>query len=217
MKYILLIAVFCSAASYAESYIKVDISHAGFSHTKHSDNCLDKSLSIGHYFNSNYRADLMLGEVSPCLHDNYIAHNEAIEDSTSIGTKRIKYSTNIRYFLFNNYLNIIKREDYNIFIVGGLGYARIKERVNALFSGMIMNGEVVTVPLTVDKFQTKKDNFIYSLGFGTGIKINKVVNLDISYSYRNFGKPKADRNIKEIGQVKHYHVHQVGIGIRINI
>ena len=211
MKYILsLLIIFYSTISLG-FYIRLE---AGSSIARKYS--MDKSVAAGYYFGNTYRADLMFGGVS-LNSTNYISHNESVDDSTTMGAKRIKYNTDIKYFLFNNYFNVIKREDYNVFLVGGIGYARIKEKVHALFSGIIMNGEVITVPLSVDKFQTKKTNFIYSIGAGAGIKINSVIHLDLSYNYRDFGRPKADPNIKEIGQVKHYDTHQVSIGIRLDI
>lgn len=190
--------------SYAESYLKLETDH----------NISDKAIAIGHYFHDRYRADLSIGEVISHQRDKYGSHTETIDDSTYMGTKRIMYNTGIRYFLFNNYFNLIKKEDYSVFISGGIGYARIKERVSALFSGIITNGDVITIPLTVDKFQTKKNNLIYSLGTGIGIKINKVLNFDVSYNYKDFGKPQTNDNFK---QIKRYNVHQLGIGIRFDI
>jgi opacity protein-like surface antigen len=88
-----------------------------------------------------------------------------------------------------------------------------------LFSGSMINGEMQTIPLITDNYTSKPTtNFIYCFSVGTTININQEVNLDLAYSYKDFGKPKYKReDIPNIPPVKRYKGHNFSIGIRFDL
>ena len=140
-KYILLFTLLYSTISFADLYLKAEIN------THHND----KGVGAGYRFNDTYRADLMYNLSSFKSNNNYIAYEEIIDDYSTTGTKRTKYKTDIKYILFNNYLNIINKENYSIFVSGSIGYAKIRENITELLSGIMINGQIISIPLEVEK------------------------------------------------------------------
>jgi opacity protein-like surface antigen len=178
---------------------------------------LDGGIGAGYYINNKYRLSLQYNMTHIKQNVKYRDFEEVLDESTTTGVKKIEYKTDIDYVLLNNYLNIVDKENYSLFVSGGIGYATINEKINALFSGNIINGETINIPLAAEQYKTKRTNFIYGLGAGVGIKVNETINLDINYNYKNFGKPKRIYNLKTASQVKKYYTHQVGFGLRVNL
>ena len=180
------------------------------------------AIGIGYYFNDFYRIDLQAGKAVYFSSERYKLYDETVNDSSISGTKRISYKTQSTYFILSHYLNIADNAHFKVFINGGLGLGQIREKTTHLFSGMIINGDIITIPLSVDHYKSKKtQNFIYSLGTGTNLKINQKVNLELAYKYTNFGKPKCKKDDKDtiaiISSVKKYSVHSFSIGMRLDL
>lgn len=210
-KYILLLITFYTTNCFASNfYLKTEIN-------MNKGSTLDGGIGAGYYINNKYRLSLQYNMTHIKQNVKYRDFEEVLDESTTTGVKKIEYKTDIDYVLLNNYLNIVDKENYSLFVSGGIGYATINEKINALFSGNIINGETINIPLAAEQYKTKRTNFIYGLGAGVGIKVNETINLDINYNYKNFGKPKRIYNLKTASQVKKYYTHQVGFGLRVNL
>lgn len=176
-------------------------------------------IGIGYYFSDFYRIDLASNRFKICSNEKYKLYDEIVDDSSISGTKRFNYKMRSSYFILSNYLDIIGNDYFKVFITGGVGVAQIKEKATHLFSGMMINGHIITVPLSVEHYRSKRtQNFIYSLGAGKSVKINPKISLDLVYRYIDFGKPKYKKeDVAFIHSIKRYKVHSFAIGMRFDL
>jgi len=224
-KFLLILLLLYSAISYAEKsdskfYLKLNIAANKVTSFKQYSNISPEiNVGVGYYLDDFCRIDIAGGTSIFSFDDKYMTYNEVVAESTTSGTKSVNYKTQTQYLMLNNYLNIIGNDNFKIFVSGGIGVGKIKERSTHFFSGLLINGDIITIPLTAEHYESKgTKNFIYSLGIGTSIKINSRVNLDLAYSYKDFGKPKYKReDIPNIPPVKRYKGHNSSIGIRFDL
>lgn len=180
----------------------------------------DVAAGVGYYLSEKYRVDLVAGKSVFRFDPQYIASNELTSDGSILsGTKRSYTKSHARYILFNNYIDIVTRPDFTIFANAGIGFAKIREKRSKLFSGMLIDGEIITIPLAVEKYKSKDTNrIIYSVGGGTGIRVHPAVNVDLTYNYKHFGKPKYNKtDSRHIASVKIYKSHNIAIGVRLDL
>lgn len=206
--------------TYKNLYLKVNLATNHVIFLKQYSRILpDLSAGIGYYFNDIYRIDLVAGHAQFSSDSKYIPHEETDGSLNSFGTKHISYKTQTQYLMLNNYVNIISRDSFQCYVSGGIGLNKIKEQATHLYSGVLVNGNIISVPLSTDHYISKSTkNFIYSLGVGTSTKIHSNANLDIAYNYKDFGKPKYNtKTMSHILSNKKYRTHNVSIGIRFDL
>lgn len=225
MKKILLPLLLYPSVVYAEKinkdfYLKLNVAGNNVIFFKeHSHISPEISAGAGYYFNDFYRADIVAGHSSFSSDDKHMAYEETLESSSVSGTKKISYKAQSQYLLLTNYINIIRNDNFQIYVSGGVGLGKIKERANHFFSGLLINGDIVSVPLNTDHYISKSTkHFIYSLGLGASTRINSNVNLDVAYSYKDFGKPNyKPEDMRHILSNKPYRLHNMSIGIRFDL
>lgn len=173
------------------------------------------NAGLGYYINDYYRIDVTGGNSRFNFEDKYIPH-EAITDTSMVsGTKCIHYKAETKYVMLNNYINVLRRDTFQIYVSGGIGLGKIKEKTTHFFSGILINGEVISIPLSTNHYTSKSTRtFIYSIGSGISTKINSDVSIDLEYSYKDFGKPKYNTSVL---QGKKYKAHNFSIGIRLDL
>lgn len=223
MKKLLLILLLLCPKSYAEEvnskfYLKLNLAANKVVQFKQYSNISPEiGVGIGYYLDNFCRIDIVGTTSIFSFDDTYKEYNESVDDSITSGTKNMKYKSQIQYLMLTNYLNIINNDKFQIYVNGGLGIGKIKEKVTQLFSGILINGDISTIPLTTEYYESKgTENFIYSLGLGTSIKLNSKLNLDLAYNYKDFGKPKYRANLN-IPASKRYTVHNFSTGIRFDL
>lgn len=75
------------------------------------------------------------------------------------------------------------------FVTGGLGIARVQEKINASFSIPTAN-----IHENINKITLKsKNNFAYNIAAGTSFEVQENVMLDLSLAYTDFGKVKSKK------------------------
>lgn len=224
-KFLLILLLLYSAISYAEKsdnkfYLKLNIAaNKVTSFKQYSHISPEINAGFGYYLDDFCRIDIVGGNSIFSFDDKYMTYNEVVGESATSGTKSVNYKAQTQYLMLNNYLNIISNDKFQIYVSGGVGIGKIKEKITHFFSGLLINGDIISIPLTTEHYESKgTKNFIYSLGIGTSIKINSRVNLDLAYNYKDFGKPKYKiEDIPNIPPIKRYKGHNFSIGIRFDL
>lgn len=175
-------------------------------------------MGVGYYIDDFYRADITATTFNFNFYDSFIGINK----DDIIGTNDIKSKAYGHSLMFNNYFNIKSADSFKIFIGAGLGVARIKEQRIYLFSGNIISDQIFNLPLLTETYTSKTTtNFAYSLSLGTSINIKPRVNLDLIYSYKDFGKPKYRivdlEKVTSVKSIKRYTGHQLSVGLRFDL
>lgn len=180
-------------------------------------------FGIGYYATNNIRADLSFGYYFPHFQtdtENFAMHNTANGNRVKGGVV-IKRQAFIQLLMLHGYVDILERENYKIFIGGGIGVAAIKEKINLLMSGNIIKptGQIFTFPLITSTQTTKKvNNFTHSLLIGSSCHLNANMYLDTMYSWQDFGKTKPIKVEGEDRPTKNrYHGHHFTIGVRFDL
>lgn len=219
MKNILFVfLLFYPFVSYSKNfYLNVNIAGNKVSSFKQYSNVSPEiNIGIGYYFNDYYRVSILNGYSNFNFDNKYIPYEEVVDTSATVGTKCINHKTQVKYIMLNNYVNLIRKDNFELYISAGIGIDKIKEQSTYLFSGLLINGDIVSVPLTTAHHNSKNTrNFIYSIGTGVGIKLNPDINLDLAYNYKDFGIPKYES--ENLLLDKRYKLHSFSVGIRLDL
>lgn len=196
--------------------IKESNKDLNFSSNNYSNLSPSMGFGVGYYINNRFRTDLLVEYLN--FHFNKDSGNfEEMEDNTvTLGAKTIKRVAYGKSIILNGYINVIEKESYKIFTGFGAGITQIKEKITYLISGNSINqGQTYTFPLIIEKFTSKTvNNCSYSLIIGTDIIINKDLNFEISYSWRNFGKIHYT---EESAAPNKYKGHYLSVALRYNL
>jgi opacity protein-like surface antigen len=137
------------------------------------------------------------------------------------GDSSIDRNASVYSMMLNNYKDLPIADNSKIFIGGGVGLARIKEKViSKLLKGKIYVGnDFMNLPELTESASTKeKLNFAYSLILGTAIKVSPNVNIEIAYSWRDFGSTNYNKDSDGDRPDKNrYNGHSVMTGIRFDL
>lgn len=185
------------------------------------------SVGMGGYINDFIRTDLTFDYSKVSFKNattNFTTNgfDEDYGDYTLVGKAYIDRKASVYSMMLNSYIDLPMNDNSKIFIGGGIGLARIKEKIIA----KILEGNVYVnnvrhqqIPIITNSSSTKEDlNFAYSLMLGTSIKVAPNVNIEIVYSWKDFGvtKPRkwqdGDRPDKN-----RYNGHSVMTGIRFDL
>lgn len=174
-------------------------------------------FGAGYYVNNHFRTDLLIEYLN--FHFNKDSGNfeEIGDDIITLGSKTIKRTAYGKSILLNGYINVIEKESYKIFTGIGVGITQIKEKITHLITGNSINqGQAYTFPLIIEKFTSKTaNNCSYSFILGSDISINRDLNFEISYSWRNFGKIR--HYTEELAITNKYKGHYLSIALRYNL
>jgi opacity protein-like surface antigen len=184
------------------------------------------SVGMGGYINDFIRTDITFdySKVSFKNATTNFTTNGQEDDNyyTMVGDAFIDRKASVYSMMLNSYIDLPMNDNSKIFIGGGIGLARIKEKIIAkILEGTVYVNNVrhQQIPIMTDSSSTKEDlNFAYSLMLGTSIKVAPNVNIEIAYSWKDFGvtKPRkwqhGDRPDKN-----RYNGHSVMTGIRFDL
>jgi opacity protein-like surface antigen len=192
--------------------------------TSKQDAILSPSIGVGvgYHLTQDIRAEIVIHAHSPYFAkstDNLDYLNNS-NGSQSRGSISVKRKATIQTLMLNNYYTILHEDDYDIFIGGGIGIARIKEKVNLVSSSsVIQNNRMFTFSPNSDSTSTKKvNNFTYSLAIGITVKLKDHINMELAYNWRDFGKTKPVSIDGEEAPTKNrYKGHDFTVGFRLAI
>lgn len=138
----------------------------------------------------------------------------------SIGNIFIKRKATVTSLMSHYYIPVFQRDNYDIFIGGGIGIARIKEKVNFITtSNVVQDIRMFTMPITTVSSSTKvANNFAYTFAIGSTIKLQENISLELVYNWRDFGKTKPISVNGEDTLIKNRYIgHDFTVGLRLAI
>ncbi|MCC8369514.1 MAG: porin family protein [Rickettsia endosymbiont of Oxypoda opaca] len=223
MKKLLLIAaasatILSSTLSFADSmddsqwYLKANAGASMFNKAKSEGQKLKSNtafvgeIGAGYYIMDNVRADITLGMVSNAefkLKTPYV-------DEYGNTVNSIKVKPNITSLLLNGSVDFVDVDMFKIFATGGVGAALVKEKFTG--SRVDSDGDAFNVSNS-----TKKNNynFAWQVGIGASAEIADGVKAELVYSWKDYGKAKAK---KDLGKSNiRYKGHNIMAGIRFDI
>lgn len=165
-------------------------------------------VGVGYYFLDNLRTDLSF--------EHHLApiFKGSLSTEEFEGTYKIK-GTVLDTLMLSGYVDLIPNPSVaNIFIGGGVGVAKLKEKTS--ISGL---DKEINSPSSI-KISTKTGyNFAYSLTAGVSLPINERVHTELAYSWKDFGKtkPKMDEDGDQMSPKNRYRGHNVSLGFRVSL
>lgn len=185
------------------------------------------SVGIGGYINDFIRTDLTF-DYSKVIFKNATKNittndfDEEYGNYTFVGNAFLDRKASVYSMMLNSYIDLPMTDSAKIFIGGGIGLARIKEKLFAkMLEGKVYVGnEIRYIPNFTGSSSTKEDlNFAYSLILGTSIKVAPNVNIEIVYSWKDFGvtKPRKWQDDDDRPDKNRYNGHSVMTGIRFDL
>lgn len=178
-------------------------------------------MAFGYSINNIYRAEIMVDALNSHFYDEFTNYEDVVSaNNIIVGAKTIKLKSSHRSIMFNNYINIITKDNYKIFVGAGIGVVRLKDKVTYLTSGnYFIDDKIYTFPLIVDHVVSKPTtNFAHSFTVGTIIDLKSNIGLELSYSWKEFGKVKYRIQDKEkLLKRNRYNGHHFSAGIRFDL
>lgn len=161
------------------------------------------SISIGNYSGNLFRFDLEGSYFAPKSYDT----NSITKDKGVVRLGTFYRKADIYSLLLNSYIDFDITENIQIFVGGGLGISQIKEKIKFKVAKLVST-----------KSTTPKINSTYSLTLGTAIKLTDSTNLDITYSWKDYGNthPKIDEDGDQPTSNR-YRAQHLGLGIRFDL
>lgn len=169
------------------------------------------NIAAGFYLNNFLRHDLNFGYQQVNFKTNTVDNNILYDEHGNIkGYVDVKLNrkSSIYSLMFNSYIDVPINDDFNFFFGGGIGLAQIKEKVTQKF--IVKN---IAISTGSEKSKNKR-NFAYSLITGLSLKVSDKANLEITYSWQDFGKTKyKDKDVTK----NRYSGHNIMTGVRFDI
>lgn len=180
------------------------------------------NIGAGGYINDFIRHDLTFGYSKINFKESTVNFNvfDRIEDLSYIGQVTAKRKSSIYSLIFNSYIDLPITDNLKFFLGGGIGLAQIKEKLSQTFSiNAFEENTFIGSHIENNSSKTKdKFNLAYSLTLGTSIKISPKANIELAYSWRDFGSTNYNKDSDGNRPDKNrYNGHSVMTGIRFDL
>lgn len=165
-------------------------------------------VGVGYYINNNIRVDLMFEHLKFNFNNQSAGFNCSDDDTVTTGTKSVKRTTSGKSLMLNGFVDLVDRNSFKLFVGAGAGVVRIKEKINHALSGnAIATNQTYTFPLITEHATSKViTKFAHSLMLGTSIQVKPQLNIELIYSWKNFGKVKHDNLMNNQYKGHHFSV-----------
>lgn len=240
MKKLLLIAatstaLLSSAASFAETggfYLKAEGGATRLNALKFKGN-EDKNSStkfkstisgivgigVGYYIMDNVRAELTL---------DFLTNPEFKSSSSKEPAEKVKVSwdaklkENVRSLLLSGYVDLYDGGIFKLFAGAGIGMAQVQQKMTATIT-TTHDGKNPETETDSVSFKTA-NNFAYQLTAGASFNVADGMNLDLTYSWRDYGETGDKVKGEDKGQDKNkkqdspaFRGHNLMAGIRFDL
>ncbi|MEN9917695.1 MAG: hypothetical protein RL662_131 [Bacteroidota bacterium] len=171
-------------------------------------------VGVGYYINNNIRVDLMFEHLKFNFNNQSAGFNCSDDDTVTTGTKSVKRTTSGKSLMLNGFIDLVDRNSFKFFVGTGVGAVRIKEKINHALSGSsTTTDQTYTFPLITEHDTSKViTKFAHSLMLGTSIQVKPQLNIELMYSWKNFGKVKHDNLMNN-----QYKGHHFSIATRFDL
>jgi opacity protein-like surface antigen len=185
------------------------------------------TISFGGYINDVIRTEIAFDYLNVTFKDNTINSGNIVQSyqdgqaimnaNSCVKRKAAVYST-----MLNSYIDLPVTENVKLFVGGGIGIAKIKEKLEQTWSGDVTSYDYEGNKLGHEKYREKnssasrkKINFAYTLTIGTSFTVTPIVNLEIAYNWKDFGKTKY-KKVNDVTK-NHYRGHVLMTGLRVDL
>lgn len=166
-------------------------------------------VGIGYKFNDLVRADVSFARAITNFNDEFVNFTTTEDGFPVEGIRIIRKMFTETLIQLNGYYNVIDKGDFQVFLGGGVGAARIKEKTLYLTSGnLFLEDRIHNLPINVDNAPSK--TYTTATGAfiaGTSIKVLPQVHLEIAYNLRGYGNLKTTKHIS----------HSISTGLRFDL
>jgi opacity protein-like surface antigen len=171
-------------------------------------------VGVGYYINNNIRVDLMFEHLKFNFNNQSAGFNLSDDNTITTGTKSVRRTTSGKSLMLNGFIDLVDRNSFKLFVGVGAGAAQIKEKMTHSLSGnSIMANQTYTFPLLTEHSSSKViTKFAYSLMLGTSIQVKPQLNIELMYSWKNFGKVKHNNLVNN-----QYKGHHFSIATRFDL
>ena len=204
MKKILLaaatVATLASSCAYAAEdtfYVKGQVGWDKLNKIKSlkSKNNVFLGLGVGYYVMDNVRADLTW--------DHYF---DPKHKGTTAGIPNVKLKSKADTLMVNGFVDLFDVSVAKVFAGAGIGMSMIKAKVTAPAQG---------AAVAISESTKKKNNFAYAVHLGAATEFAPGVNGELTYSFRDMGKFKKNKDNKvSLSALKGHHV---AAGVRFDL
>ena len=165
-------------------------------------------VGFGYYVNNNIRVDLMFEHLKFNFNKQESSFNCSNDDTLTTGTKSVRRTTSGKSLMLNGFVDIVDRNSFKLFVGVGAGAVRIKEKINYSLSGnSTIADQTYIFPLITEHATSKViTKFAHSLMLGTSIQVKPQLNIELMYSWKNFGKVKHDNLMNNQYKGHHFSV-----------
>lgn len=177
-------------------------------------------VGVGYHINDYSRVDLMLEHMNLYFPNDANSFNYTENGILNIGTKSVKRKAYANSLMLNGYIDVLSRDNYTLFVGAGAGAIQIKEKIRHSLSGNSIQGnQSYTFPLiTQNQISKSTINFAHAFIVGTSIKVMPQVNVELMYSWKNFGKTKHKAIDQAEAPIRNkYKGHHYSMGIRFDL
>ena len=208
MKKILLaaatVATLASSCAYAAEdtfYAKAQVGWDKLNKIKglKSKNNVFLGLGVGYYVMDNVRADLTWDHYFDPKHKGTASVNGVNRANTKLKSKADT-------LMINGFVDLFDVSVAKVFAGAGIGMSMIKGKVTAPAQG---------AALAISESTKKKNNFAYAVHLGAATEFAPGVNGELTYSFRDMGKFKKNKDNKvSLSALKGHHV---AAGVRFDL
>ncbi|WP_425363788.1 outer membrane protein [Candidatus Tisiphia endosymbiont of Hybos culiciformis] len=175
----------------------------------------------GYYIMDNVRADLTLGLL---INSDFKASNTSKTDDGKEESMEVIAKESVRSLLLNGYVDLYDAGFVKFFVGAGVGMAQVEQNATATIT-TTSDGQTKTKTQDPESYNTA-NNFAYQAGAGVSFKLGDTINLDIAYSWRDYGETgdlKDDKDDKDKDKKKKetpkaaIRGHNIMAGIRFDL
>lgn len=165
-------------------------------------------VGFGYYINNNIRVDLVFEHLKFNFNKQESSFNCSNDDTLTTGTKSVRRTTSGKSLMLNGFIDLVDRNSFKLFVGAGAGAVRIKEKINHSLSGnATIADQTYVFPLLTEHATSKViTKFAHSLMLGTSIQVKPQLNIELMYSWKNFGKVKHNNLMNNQYKGHHFSV-----------
>lgn len=171
-------------------------------------------VGVGYYINDSSRVELIFEHLKFKFGTQSAGFNFNEDDTLTVGTKSIKRRSSGKSLMLNGFVDVLDKDFFKFFVGTGVGVVQIKEKLHHNVSGSsVAPDENFIFPSLKESYTNKVvTKFAYSLMFGTSVAVTPNFNVELMYSWKNFGNVKHNNLAKSA-----YKGHHFSVGTRFDL
>lgn len=199
-------------AAYGQYKDNIDIKGGKYSH-KYG---MGGTVGLGYVIHDKFRGELVYNQ----LYSNKFKYSDPRSNTSS------KIKSSINAFFARGIYDVLNLGATKGFVGVGVGLANVRHTITGTTKGIVTTTPAAAGPPPVAavtasqvvgyNFKSKnKNNFAYSLMFGSTTRVMDDLHIEVAYSFTNYGKTSRVTGIGG-GQIP-LHAHSISVGLRYDL